>query len=249
MKAITLVKIFVAAVTLMATCPTTILAQVKIGNNPTTIDPSAVLEAESTNKGFLPPRLALTSETDAVTIPTPAKGLLVYHTGTNLKGEGIYVNVGTPASPVWSQVTVQNTTVGVTVAKLNYVGLANSSRTCKAGNLEFRAVRDAPNNLLRLQIRMTAQPTQTTVYNSNRLSWWNTATVTNLFFQVTFTTGDWDQWKDWSVGQLNTMGNDILAWYSFISSNEDGTFYRVSLNTRSGGNASTDFINQVVEAY
>jgi hypothetical protein len=53
---------------------------VKVGNNPTVINPSAALEIESTNKGFLPPRVALTSTTDITTIPSPAVGLLVYNT-------------------------------------------------------------------------------------------------------------------------------------------------------------------------
>jgi len=55
-------------------------AQVKVGNNPGVINPSAVLEIESTNKGFLPPRVTLTSTTDVTTIPSPAVGLLVYNT-------------------------------------------------------------------------------------------------------------------------------------------------------------------------
>ncbi|MEI2737931.1 MAG: hypothetical protein V9F01_04010 [Chitinophagaceae bacterium] len=36
-------------------------AQVKIGDNPGTINSNSLLEMESTNKGFLPPRLALNS--------------------------------------------------------------------------------------------------------------------------------------------------------------------------------------------
>ncbi len=34
-------------------------AQVKIGNNPATINANSLLELESTDKGFLPPRVAL----------------------------------------------------------------------------------------------------------------------------------------------------------------------------------------------
>lgn len=43
---------------------------------------SAILELESTNKGFLAPRVTLSSNTDATTISSPATGLLVYNTGT-----------------------------------------------------------------------------------------------------------------------------------------------------------------------
>lgn len=55
-------------------------AQVKVGSNPTTINPSAVLEVESTNKGFLPPRLT-TAQRDA--IANPAVGLIIFNTSTN----------------------------------------------------------------------------------------------------------------------------------------------------------------------
>lgn len=57
-------------------------AQTGIGT--TTPNASAKLDVYSTNKGFLPPRVTLTSVTDAATIPSPATGLLVYNTGTNV---------------------------------------------------------------------------------------------------------------------------------------------------------------------
>jgi hypothetical protein len=56
-------------------------AQTGIGT--TTPDASAKLEVSATNKGFLPPRVTLTSGTDNSTIPNPATGLLVYNTGNN----------------------------------------------------------------------------------------------------------------------------------------------------------------------
>jgi hypothetical protein len=56
-------------------------AQTGIGT--TTPDASAKLDVSATNKGFLPPRVTLTSSSDATTIPTPATGLLVYNTGNN----------------------------------------------------------------------------------------------------------------------------------------------------------------------
>ncbi len=58
------------------------LAQTGIGT--TTPHASAKLDVSSTNKGFLPPRVTLTSSTDNVTIPNPAIALLVYNTGNNV---------------------------------------------------------------------------------------------------------------------------------------------------------------------
>jgi hypothetical protein len=56
-------------------------AQTGIGT--TTPDASAKLDVSANNKGFLPPRVTLTSGTDNSTIPNPATGLLVYNTGNN----------------------------------------------------------------------------------------------------------------------------------------------------------------------
>jgi hypothetical protein len=57
-------------------------AQTGIGT--TTPEASAKLDVTSSNKGFLPPRVTLTSCTDNTTIPNPATGLLVYNTGNNV---------------------------------------------------------------------------------------------------------------------------------------------------------------------
>jgi hypothetical protein len=57
-------------------------SQVKIGNNPAILNPSAVLELEKTNQGLLITRIALTGATDVTTIPSPANSLLIYNTAT-----------------------------------------------------------------------------------------------------------------------------------------------------------------------
>jgi len=60
----------------------TVSAQTGIGT--TTPEASAKLDVSSSNKGFLPPRITLSSVTDNTTIPNPATGLLVYNTGNNV---------------------------------------------------------------------------------------------------------------------------------------------------------------------
>ncbi len=61
-------------------------AQVGIGT--TSPHSSAILElnvdnlASNKKKGFLAPKVALTSSMDQLTIPSPTKGLLVYNLGT-----------------------------------------------------------------------------------------------------------------------------------------------------------------------
>ena len=59
-------------------------------------DVSALLDVQSTNKGFLMPRVALLSNTDVATIATPATGLQVYNTNyTSTLSTGICYYDGT----------------------------------------------------------------------------------------------------------------------------------------------------------
>ena len=53
-----------------------------VGIGTTIPNASAQLEVTATNKGLLPPRIALTGPTDVTTIPNPAVGLMVYNTTT-----------------------------------------------------------------------------------------------------------------------------------------------------------------------
>ena len=57
-------------------------ANAQTGIGTTTPNASAKLEVYATNKGFLPPRVTLTSATDSTTIPNAAEGLLVYNLGS-----------------------------------------------------------------------------------------------------------------------------------------------------------------------
>jgi hypothetical protein len=70
-------------------------AQVKIGDNPNTINTNSLLELESTNKGFLPPRVALNSTASVAPLTgTVPAGMLVYSTGGTLP-DGYYYWNGT----------------------------------------------------------------------------------------------------------------------------------------------------------
>ena len=101
------------------------IAQVGIGtSNP---DASAKLHVEATNKGFLPPRVSLTSTTDVTTIPTPAAGLLVYNTATagsspNNVTPGYYYYTGTS----WSRLSTAASLDGLSDAKSGGSDFSNS---------------------------------------------------------------------------------------------------------------------------
>jgi hypothetical protein len=97
-------------------CGQLAFSQVKIGANPTIVNPNAILEIESNNKGLLLPRLALTATTNPYPLTAFVEGMLVYDTATNADiTPGLYycdgtkwikVNNGsnvstTPASDAW----------------------------------------------------------------------------------------------------------------------------------------------------
>jgi hypothetical protein len=102
MKKITL------TLSLLTTIAATTIAQVKIGNNPNTIDPNSLLEMESTNKGFLPPRVALNSTASVSPLTgTVPEGMLVYSNGGTLSNGYYYWN-GTKWAAVNSSTSRSN---------------------------------------------------------------------------------------------------------------------------------------------
>lgn len=229
----------------LMTSLTVTYGQVKIGNNPTTINASAALEIESANKGMLLPRVVLTSETDGTTISLPAKGLLVYHTGTTLYGEGIYVNLGTDTSPKWSLLTVQNTQYGATHGKLSYLGQFDGTKTLKVGDLEFRGnpVPSSGTLAFQYEVRMVSAPTATVSYNVNRTDWYNScyACGNSQESTLSFTTSNWNTWQIISShnGYAGSHANMI-----YISSPQIATFYRVSTHAKAG-----TFVTLVVDTF
>jgi hypothetical protein len=64
-------------------------SQVKIGNNPTVINPKSILEIESTNKGVLIPRIALTATNNISpfsSLSATDESLLIYNTASTGTG-------------------------------------------------------------------------------------------------------------------------------------------------------------------
>lgn len=60
----------------------TIVSYAQVGIGTSTPNSSAKLQVDANNKGFLPPRVALTATTDGVTIASPVAGLLIFNTAT-----------------------------------------------------------------------------------------------------------------------------------------------------------------------
>ena len=134
-------------------------AQVKIGDNPTTLTPSALLELETTNRGILFPRVSLSATTQAAmgaTSPRQAvKGMVVYNLNPTLPGsaaypafgEGVYffdgtgwIHTGLPKGGSAGDVLVQTNT-GVAWTNLNAV-LPTSSLQIKTTHYQIAPTDD-----------------------------------------------------------------------------------------------------------
>jgi hypothetical protein len=83
-------------------------AQVKIGDNPNTIDPNSLFELESSTKGLLAPRVVLNDLNSAapLTLPVP-EGMLVYSQGGTLSN-GFYYWNGVKWLPVLNSQNVRD---------------------------------------------------------------------------------------------------------------------------------------------
>ncbi|WP_293788210.1 hypothetical protein [uncultured Pedobacter sp.] len=101
----------------------------KVGNNPTTVANSAVLDVEASNKGALLPRVALTSITDVITIPSPANALTIFNTATagtapnNVIPGYYYWNAG---GNTWVRLNDQSYYNGLSLNSSNQVGLGGT---------------------------------------------------------------------------------------------------------------------------
>jgi uncharacterized protein YdeI (BOF family) len=109
----------------------TALAQTGIGT--TTPNASAKLDVYSTNKGFLPPRVTLTSVSDVSTIASPAEGLLVYNLGSVGLQAGYYYWNGANWATIATATSAGNGVTSSDMVKL--YGEAYSTTTGKIANV------------------------------------------------------------------------------------------------------------------
>ena len=95
-------------------------AQSKLGDNPVSINPDAILEMESTNKGMLLPRMGLTATNSAAPLSSFVAGMTIYNTatagsGTTAVTPGIYYCDGTQ----WVR-TLSASEPGAVIQRIDY---------------------------------------------------------------------------------------------------------------------------------
>lgn len=109
-------------------------AQVKIGDNVTTLDANSLLELESTTKGVLFPRVALTSTTSFAPLAAHVVGMVVYNTATT--GDvttGMYANDGAKWVKMGATVSKTLYTDNDAITSARTVTLNNNDLTFTAG--------------------------------------------------------------------------------------------------------------------
>jgi uncharacterized protein (TIGR02145 family) len=91
------------AMALLLMAPWSLAGQVVVGDG--TPDPSAILDVQGTDKGFLFTRLSTAGRNAIV---SPARGLIIFNTGTLC----LEINQGTPSAPQWEQVKCRTGAIG-----------------------------------------------------------------------------------------------------------------------------------------
>jgi hypothetical protein len=196
--------------------------EAQVGINTSSPDTSAALDIQAKPDkpaGFLPPRVNLTSHTDALTITSPATGLIVYNSNPNAANlrEGISLNTGTPAAPLWQSLTPEN---GVEIGKLVYFGTTmNASKTLKKGGFEFKFTIEGAQTYL--YARLIQAPTDPITISGNRVGWVSTITGLKLVSQ-TWNSTDWNTWK-----VMDFMANGASHFFYLRVSNSN-QFYKIS---------------------
>lgn len=214
-----------------------VTSQGNVGIGTIAPDASSALDISSANKGFLPPRVTLSSATDAATISSPATGLTTYHTGNIALEAGLYTNIGTPLSPIWNKGKSLAENEGAHFYKLIYRGttVVTPAKTLVAGLFEWKI--GIRSTFQTLQARLRTPPSATVTMQGPRFAW--TSTFTSTFgSSVSWSASDYDQWKE--IDFQSSAASHLL--YLDVSSADD--FYRVSFYTR-----RDSFTSLLVEVY
>lgn len=153
-----LLKRFSVALLLVTATVLTSKAQLKIGDNATSINKSAVLELQSTRQGFLLPRLA---DTVAINALTPPDGMMIYLEAATGTARGLYIR----KAGVWQRITTDSTSNRSWSLNGNNIAAGD-----KFGSLNGADVIFVANNVERMRLKSGGAVSFTdSVYIGNRL--------------------------------------------------------------------------------
>jgi|SRR6218665_288179 len=231
------------------------MAQVKIGTNPESVNASSLLELESTDKGLLLPRIALTSTAAFAPLAAHVAGMVVYNTATagvapNNVTPGQYYNDGTQWIRTKTNTDASDDTndafVNDNANTMIKAGTNSDGTTVRAVGTEF-VVKDNgnvgmgltnPSQILDINGKMAVNNVQT-IYNAGALD--------NNFANSLFI-GDGGQNLDYtsgSDGQYNT-GVGFSALEGITSGYGNDAFGYGSLANLTSGNSNAAFGNNAL---
>ncbi len=192
-------------------------AQMKIGNNPTNLNSASLLELESTNKGFVFPRVSLTNVTSSSPLPgTLLTGTVVFNTNasvTNGNGVGLYV---------WTGSAWQSLAMNLSTSAWQLTGNSGTSYSTNfLGTTDNISLRFRTNNTERMVIdSIGSVGIGSTSYNPNLrekfLVDYGTTTSNNI---ATFK-GSIDDY--FQVG-IQNLSSGTSASSDFVATSNDGT--------------------------
>ena len=245
-------KVLFFAISILAA--STLKAQVNVGST-SAADPSAILQATSTTKGFLPPVLTTLQRNQIV---TPATGLTIFNITTNQQE----INTGTTTTPMWG--------VNTAINLYNRDGALTSSRTVtqgtnalsflgtggillKSGNIDVDSSAligkgDSIGSVIGIGVRSNGGINigQNTVGNNIYIGFMAGAVTTGTLNQFIGyhsgkinTTGNFNQFSGYQSGLVNTTGSQNL-FTGFQSGNKNTTGSNNQFSgTKSGYNNTT----------
>lgn len=181
-------------------------------------DPSAVLQVESSNKGVLFPRVTLVSDMDNTSITNPAHGLTVFNTSSSINGQGIYVNMGIDSAPQWQKMDTSSL-LNSGIVKLIYNGVTtNASRILDTQYYEWRMIKSTSTTYA-VQARLKSIPTSAISITGSTILW-NGTTSASSAINATWSSTDWDTWKNiyttndnWDSMMFLRVSNDLTKFY------------------------------------
>jgi hypothetical protein len=179
-------------------------AQTGIGT--TSPDASAKLEISATNKGFLPPRVALTATNSASPISSPANGLMVFNTVT--AGTNPFQVV--PGYYYWDGTGQKWVSLSTTVGNVMNQSIFRSNANTNAGSA-ITSWDTRFNNIASGDLTVTSLTTFTLSNGIYKIEWalpYQSANTYNSMQLQEFSSGSWNAFRgDGAYSNLSNGGN------------------------------------------
>lgn len=198
------------------------ISMAQVGINTQTPHPDSILELKSSDKGFLPSRVKLSSLASPAPLSTHVEGMIVYNTATsNDVTPGLYINDGTKWGKFHGSPDEPTDTIGSVLHKQKYRGRnldtnGYNKPTLKVStmNMEFRFATTSGETYL--EVRLLTAPTANVTYYANEL--WFGSTTNGGVQSIIFTPTNWNVW---SRGFSNGVWNKPWG-YQYQISTKDG---------------------------